>query len=144
MQTILKTKLHSYICESNPELVIQLEETFSLNSYLEEKIAAIGTFLQHLIESGKPSYVIKELCMDRLTEDLRPSKFMYLKALLEEEFTGDYMMMQENGTLTFETINIIQETGHLFEEFPITAENEDRPMLRYALTAFIHDYLKQN
>nr|WP_294897192.1 hypothetical protein [uncultured Pedobacter sp.] len=144
MQTILKTKLHTYICESNPELVVHLEETFSLNNYLEEKIANIGTFLQNLIESGKPSYVIKELCMNRLTEDLKPSKFMYLKALLEEEFTGDYLMMQESGTLTFETINIIQETEHLFHEFPFNREREDNSMLRSALTAFINDYLKQN
>jgi hypothetical protein len=46
--------------------------------------------------------------------------------------------------LTFETINLIQETGHLFKEFPINAEREDNEMLRYALTAFINDYLKQN
>ena len=144
MQTILKTKLYSYLCESNPELVVHLEETFSLNNYLEEKIASIGKFVQDLIESGKPSYIIKELCMNRMTEDLKPSKFMYLKSLLEEEFTGDYLLMQENGTLTFETINIIQETEHLFQEFPFNTENEDKPMLRYALTAFINDYLKQN
>jgi hypothetical protein len=144
MHTILKTKLHSYICESHPELVVHLEETFSLNNYLDQKIEAIGIYLQNLIESGEPSYVIKELCMNRLTEDLKPSKFIYLKALLEEEFSGDYLMMQENGTLTFETINLIQETGHLFKEFPINAEREDNDLLRYALTAFINDYLKQN
>ena len=144
MQTILKTKLHSYLCESNPELILHLEETFSLNNYLEEKIASIGTFIQSLIESGKPSYIIKELCMNRLTEDLKPSKFMYLKSLLEEEFAGDYLMMQENGTLTFETVNIIQETEHLFHEFPFDRESEDNSMLRYALTAFINDYLTQN
>ncbi len=144
MQTILKTKLHGYLCESNPELVVHLEETFSLNNYLEEKIASIGTFIQGLIESGKPSYVIKELCMNRLTEDLKPSKFMYLKTLLEEEFVGDYLMMQENGTLTFEAVNIIQETGQLFQDFPIKSDEDDNPMLRYALTAFINDYLTQN
>ena len=144
MQTILKTNLHGYICEGHPELVIYLEETFSLNNYLDEKIATIGTYLQNLIESGQPSYIIKELCMNRLIEDLKPSRFMYLKALLEEEFIGDYMVMQENGSLTSETINIIQETEYLFEEFPINAESEDNVMLRYALTAFINDYLKQN
>ncbi|WP_442795409.1 DUF1896 family protein [Pelobium manganitolerans] len=144
MQSILKTRLHGYLCESHPDLLIHLEETFSLNKYLEEKIAAIGLFLQKLIESGKPSYIIKELCMKRLTEDLKPSKFLYLKSLLEEEFMGDYLMMEENGTLTFEAVNIIGKADHIFQQYPLLDSAKNQTELRLALIAFVNDYLINN
>lgn len=144
MQTILKNKLHSYICEHNPDLIIQLDEIFSLNQYLEEKMTSIEPLMKSLIEEKKPNYIIQELCMNALTKELKPSRFLYLKNLVEEEFTGDYLMMQENGTLTFETLNILQGSQTLFEAFSFSEETADSKLLRYALIAFIKNYLEKN
>ena len=84
MREILIKKLHEYIRENNPELLLQLEEDSKVTEYLSNKV---NTAYPIIIEyKGKPDYIIEEACMNVLTQDLRPSKFNYIRNILEEEF----------------------------------------------------------
>jgi hypothetical protein len=141
MKEMLKGKLWSYIVHNNPDLVIRLQGGNSVFEYLEGKVNAIMQTANHLPEEGKPLYQIEEWCMNEMTEDLKPSRYRYILSVIEEEFPKEYECMKANGTLTYETINMIEACKDIFAEFDFNVENEDNRHLRYAITGQVHDYL---
>jgi len=141
MYTILIHKLHSYLIHHNPELILNLEESFSLRSYLEEKVASIADYQLQLVADGKPAYIIEELCMNAMTKELRPSKFLYLRNILEEEFPEHYLLLKENGTLTYEVVNLITASNEVFDSIGFTEETEGNRILRYATIGVMKEYM---
>ena len=141
MQSVLMEKLRAWITEHNPDLLLKLQGNFSVTQYLEDKVASVMPMVQQLLSEGKANYIIEELCVNELTADLRPSKFDYLKTVLEEDFPDDYNRMAESGVLTYELVNLIEACKEVFETHGFSEENEDNRFLRYAVIAEIHDYL---
>ena len=79
--------------------------------------------------------------MDALTRELRPSPFLYLFRLLEEEFEEDFHRMREDGILTYELINILGCCRDIFERNAFSEETEEDRHLRYEITGAVGDYL---
>lgn len=143
MKAILIEKLKSYIMQNNPDLLISLQDGYSLRKYLEDKVLAVEPFITLLLEQQKPQYVIEELCMNQLTKDLRPSKYNYLLNALEENFLSAYTYFKKNGVLTYEILNLIEATKPVFENYNFSEDNEDDRMLRFEITGIIKDYLSK-
>ena len=141
MKQRLKEKLLSYLVHNNPDLMIRLQEGNSVSEYLEGKVNSIMQTAEHLFEGGKPLYQIEEWCMNEMTADLKPSRYRYILSVIEEEFPKEYERMRENGTLTYEALNMTKACRDIFEEFDFKIENEDNRHLRYAIIGQIHDYL---
>jgi hypothetical protein len=76
-----------------------------------------------------------------MTEELRPSRYQYIRSVIEEEFNSDYERMKENGTLTYEVVNLIETCKSIFNDFGFNSENEANRHLRYAIIGQVHDYL---
>jgi len=140
MQDILIKKLHEYIRENNPDLLLQLEEESKVTEYLSNKISTVDALLEELAKE-QPAYIIEEACMDVLTQDLRPSKFNFICGILEEEFEATYQQLQKSGTLPFEVINLINHCQPVFDTIGFTEGNEDNRELRYSITGAISEYL---
>ena len=143
MHTILTEKLRSYLAENNPDMLVGLQSSFSVTRYLEDKVALVMPLAELLIAEGKPQYIIEELCMEELTKALRPSKFHYIKEILEEDFLPAYGRFREMGVLTYEIINLIEACKPAFETIGFREENEDDRQLRYAITGSIQEYLEK-
>jgi hypothetical protein len=141
MQTVLKEKLWAYIAHNNPDLMLSLQEDYSVTWYLEEKVNAVMPMAEQLSSEGKPQYEIEELCLDAMTEALKPSRYQYICSVIEEEFPQDYERMKENGTLTYEVIHLIKTCEGIFSDFAFNIENESSRHLRYAVIAQIHHHL---
>jgi hypothetical protein len=141
MYQILIEQLRSYITDNNPDLLLRLQQDLSVTRYLEDKVHAVMPLLTQLLSEDKPQYIIEELCMDQLTRNLRPSKFNYIKDLLEEEFLQSYERFRAMGVLTYEVINIIEACAATFDHIGFTEANEDNKALRYAITGEIEEYL---
>lgn len=144
MQEILIVKLHQYILHNNLDLLITLQEKGNVESYLKEKVLSIDTLFHELIAEDVPEYLIEERSMNVLTQDLRPSKYNFLTSVLEEEFESDYIRLKENGTLSFEVINLIESCNPVFETIGFTEDNENDRQLRYAITGTIREYFENN
>lgn len=142
MRTILTEKLRSYIVENNPDVLVSLQNSLSVSAYLEDKVALVMPLADQLLSESKPQYIIEELCLNELTGDLRPSKFLYIKAILEEDFLQTYSRFREMGVLTYEVINLIEACKGVFEAIGFTEENEDDRALRYAVMGTIQEYLE--
>ncbi len=143
MQAILIDKLHWYLKENNPDLLLQLEEDSTVTEYLSNKISTVDALLNQLGKE-QPAYIIEEACMDILTQDLRPSKFNYICTILEEIFDASYQQLVESGMLQFEVINLINHCQPVFDTIGFTEENEGNRELQYNITGAISEYLESN
>lgn len=141
MQSVLTEKLWAYIVHNNPDLMISLQEDYSVTRYLEEKVNAVIPMVEQFLVEGKPPYVIEELCLNAMTVELQPSRYHYIRSVIEEEFNGDYERMKENGTLTYEVVNLIETCKGIFSDFDFNSENETNRHLRYAIIGQVHNYL---
>lgn len=141
MQSMLTEKLWAYIVHNNPDLMLSLQEDYSVTRYLEEKVGAVMPMAAQLLSEEKPQYIIEELCLQAMTEDLKPSRYQYIRSVIEEEFNNDYLRMKENGTLTYEVVNLIEACKSIFSDFDFNSENEENRHLRYAIIGQVHDYL---
>lgn len=141
MQSMLTEKLWAYIVHNNPDLMLSLQEDYSVTRYLEEKVATVMPMATQFLSEEKPQYIIEELCLQAMTEDLKPSRYQYIRSVIEEEFNTDYLRMKENGTLTYEVVNLIEACKSIFSDFDFNSENEENRHLRYAIIGQVHDYL---
>lgn len=141
LEQIIAEKLRSYIIQNNPDLLLRLQEQFGMTKYIEDKLASISGQLQDWVSEGKPQYIIEELSLEQLTADLRPSRFNYLKSLLEEEFAASFSRFAEMGVLTYELTNLVAHCWSVFEQYNFSESNEENRHLRYAVTAAVDDYL---
>ena len=144
MQQILANKNYEYIRQNNPDVLIPLEENGKVTEYLNEKVDSVKDLLQQLQDANTPAYIIEDVCMEALTKDLKPSKFNYICAILEEDFEAVYQQLQNSGTLQYEVINLIASCKPALESFEFTEETKDNRHLRYAVTGAISDYLTKN
>mgnify|MGYP001637819752 CR=1 FL=1 len=141
MHKILKEKLWAYIVHNNPDLMFNLQEDYSVTRYLDEKVNGIMPMAERLLGEHKPLYVIEELCIKEMTEELRPSRFLYLREVLEQEFPYDWQRLREDGLLTYEIINMMESCREIYESFNFSVQNEDDQLLRAAIIGQVHEYL---
>ena len=141
MQEILVRKLHDYIRENNPDLLLTLQQENKVTEYLQDNVSTVDELIHSLLDNNKPVSLIEELCMKELTKPLRPSRFNYLKVLVEQEFQKEYERFYENGILTTELINMISVCDPVFDELEFSEEKEDNHYLRYAVIGAVHEYL---
>ena len=141
MEDLLKEKLWFYIIHNNPDLMFTLQEDYSVLDYLNEKISSVKSILDDMLSDGTPQYIIEEICLNVLTEDLKPSRFLYIRSLLLDEFEKTYAAFQESGILTYEVMNLMESCRPIFETIGFTKENEEDSNLRNALIGQIADYV---
>jgi len=141
MENILIEKFGSYLVANHPDLLVQLQESRSVTEYIQDKVLSVKPLLDQLLAEEKPAYIIEELCLAELTADLRPSKFHYIRQVLEEDFLQAYRGFEKMGVLTYEIINMIEVCKPVFERLGFTEESEDDRILKYVIIGSISEYL---
>ncbi|MEO7984230.1 MAG: hypothetical protein ABI688_09125 [Bacteroidota bacterium] len=144
MQEILIRKLHDYIRDNNPDLLLTLEEENRVTDYLYDTVASVDHLINQLFADNKPSAFIEEHCMEEMTRQLKPSRFNYLKTILEDEFPGEFERLHHTGILETEIINLISVCDPVFHELNFSEENDNDRYLRYAITGAVYEYFKVN
>lgn len=143
MEHVLARKLHGYIINNHPELLLSLPPQQSADSYIEEKVNAISPMVAELLTARKPMYIIEDLCFRELIKDLQPSRYNYIKGILEEEFEEAFQNFKKSGVLTYEIVNMIGACEPVFSELNFSEENIENRRIRYAVIGVISDYLKR-
>jgi hypothetical protein len=142
MKDILSTKFVEYLRENNPDILFSLQDGGSLTGYINQKITSIDGLLEQLQQQSRPEYIIEELCMEAITAELKPSKYLYIKEILEEEFRKEYHHLRGLGILRFEIINLTIACNPLFEVFGFSEQNEEDENLRYTIIGTIREYFE--
>ncbi|SFH37862.1 DUF1896 family protein [Pedobacter insulae] len=141
MKTALRTKLHQYIVDHNPELLLSLQEDFKVSNYINDKIEVVMPKVRQWLADGVQLHETQQRALKEMTSELRPSKYLFLNRILEEEFKDDFEKFTEAGVLTYELVNLIEVCRDTFTAFRFSEQNEDNRLLRYAIIADIANYL---
>jgi len=141
VNTVLATKLHRYIIDNHPDLLVELQSERNVTAYINDKLSSVDFLFNELCAAGEPAYIIEERCMEVLTYDLKPSKYNYIHQLLQEEFAEQFNTWRENGTLTYEIINLITIAQPVFTHFNFSEETKDSKELYYTITGAVSEYI---
>ncbi len=144
MRRKLSIRLHAWLIQHCPQLLMELQHQFMVSDYLSNKIKSIGELLNALLETGHPDYIIEEECMDALTSDLLPSRYDYLYELVEEEFPVEFEQWKRNGIIVYELSNLVNECNPVFDLFAFSQDNQDDRELYYTITGSVSAYLEQS
>lgn len=142
MKDRLAENLWSFIKVNNPDLSHQLEESDGEAAYLNSRLDTVYTYYEQLTDAGRPDHVIEELCLSRLTADLKPSRFKYLSCVLKDEFPRIYNGWYQDGWLTEQTIRLTRFCKPVFDLFGLRSQEPYYDRIYYAVTAQIQLYLK--
>jgi len=141
MISTLKEKLLFYVVENNPDLVIGMQKDYSLAQFLDDKIEIIKPMVAELSAEHRPPYLIEQLCMQTMTEQLRPSRFSYIRSVLESEFPEDFYKLEVLGIINYEIMNLLEECKKIFDEFSFSQDHEDDQSMRNTIIGQVHEYL---
>lgn len=143
MREILTKKLHQYLVQNHLDMLISLQQDSKVTLYLDEKVESVKELYDRLREEKRPEYVIEALCMEEMTASLRPSRFEYIRLLLEDEFELTHHQMRDCGTLTYEIIDLIGICQPVFDEFSFAEDNREDRALRYLIIGMVQEYLSR-
>ncbi|MCS3801067.1 DUF1896 family protein [Niastella sp. OAS944] len=144
MEQVLRRKLHAYLVENNPDLLISLQEESKLGDYLDTLIQLVQPTIDQMLLDGKPPYLVQEYCLEEVTKELRPSKFHYIRSVLEEEFEPQLLQLQnESGILLYEIINLINACNPVFDKYNFSSLEEENRYLHYEITGAIKEYFER-
>lgn len=143
MKAQLIKLLYSYLLEQHTDLLIALQEDHRLEHYLESKVDSITDLVSQYEAEKRPVYVTEALCLEELTRDLRPSRYGYMRELLETEFEAVYRRFAGSGILTYELINLIGACEPIFEVFGFGEDHEESRELKHAVMGMITEYLER-
>lgn len=144
MQQLLFVRLHHYLVQHHPDLILSLQEENRVSAYLQAKVKSIGSAIKEMQENETPAWLLEEQCMHLLIEDLNPSRYDYLLTILGEEFEPVCEEWRQHGILMYEVVNLIYHCQPVFNTLHFCTDNEENRKIRYAITGAISEYLDQN
>lgn len=141
MHTRLKERLWAYIVQNNPDLMFDLQEEYAVIHYLEEKVSKVMPTALRLIGEGKEGHAIEELCLNEMTEDLKPSRYNYICNLLQRVFPNEYQQHRESGHLTYLAVSLVDYCRNSFNELGFSEKNIKEDAIYAAITKKVGEYL---
>ncbi|PWS32197.1 hypothetical protein [Pedobacter paludis] len=133
--------LWNYILENNPDLMFSLQCNGQVECYLREKTDGIMPLAVSMEQEGAALEAIVKNCLETLTRQLRPSKYLYMRDLMKSEFPREYTALREAGVLTQRVILMIDACKEIFEAYDFSMATESDRFLRYAVTQKVSSIL---
>lgn len=141
MEQNLKEKLWDYIIRNDPDLMFRLQEEYKVADYLDEKVKGVLILAEEMSAESVTTEIIEEVCINIMTEDLKPSRFNYVKELLREKFSTLFFAYSATDSLTYEVLQVMQYCREIFEEIGFSKETEQSPELKDAVAGRIRSYV---
>ncbi len=141
METALKERLWNYIIIHNPELMYDLQDHYMVGSYLQEKVSEVLPQAHEMLDQGVAMCKIFEACIEELTRELKPSRFLLVRRVIQEEFPLEYHLLRLSYMLDYEVLNILDASVDIFERFGPFSERDNPKAQRYAIMHQISAHL---
>jgi hypothetical protein len=141
METLLKEALWSYIIDHNPDLMYDLQENYTVGRYLNEKVQGVQGMAIRLLQEQHPKHHIEEMCLWELTRELRPSRYLYLKGIFEEEFPDEAALYGKSGILVCEVISMLDYCNPVLDDMGFSVHNEEDPEIRNVVIGHLYGFL---
>jgi len=126
--------------QNNPDLLLALQGTGKVTEYLEQKVQTAYPLLDRLVEEETSPGFIEEECMDFLTRDLKPSRYLFLSDFLETQFSTKYLRWKQQGILVYKIANLEALLIPIFEDFQFSEDSQTDTAFKYVLLKKIQEY----
>lgn len=136
-------KLRSFLVQNDADLTMLLEGDHRPAHYHKDKGHTTMDVCEGPRARKRPVYVAHAPGIKECTGDLRPSRFEYMRALIEEKFEAQYHRMDASGILTCQVITLISVCEPIFEAFGFGEEREHSKELKYTVMGMIAAYLEK-
>ena len=83
MRERILNRLHEYIKDNHPDLLLHLLEENRLDDYLREQVSLTDEMIGSFEAQQKSASEIEDICLDELAKLLGPSRHNYLLDLLK-------------------------------------------------------------
>lgn len=144
MRQQLIRKFLAHVRENHPDILFDLGDNEALMQWMNDRLIEVSGIIQQMKKTYKPDGKIISACMEELTQNLLPSRYNYIRDILQDEFEEDYSRFVRLGILQFEAVNMVIYCRSTFDDLRFSVENEDNRFTRYAITGLIKDYLQEN
>ncbi|MET7000706.1 hypothetical protein [Chitinophaga defluvii] len=141
MREKIKESLLGFLQENYPEIILLFAQRGTLSQYLDDRLDLVEPLVDELLEQGDSEQHITQLCIEQLTSSFGPSKYNYLKGVLDDEFPQEYQQFEQVGVLRSELTNMIVACNNAFDAFEFSETTLDDHFMRHMVIAEIHDYL---
>lgn len=141
MRQKLITAFLEHVRENHPDILFDLGDDEAVMQWTTDRLQEVSATIQAMKKKYKPEGQIIAACMEELIQNLLPSRYNYVRNVLEEEFYDDYSRLKEAGILRFEAVNMVAHCRSTFDDLRFSVENEDNRFTRYAIIGMIRDYL---
>lgn len=143
MEQQLAERLFQYITVNNPDLLFNLQADRHVSVYIRDKVKSVEALIEQLRSTATPDYLIEEQCFALLTEDLRPSRFMYIKNVLETEFEERAAKMRECGVMTYEICSLITHCDPVFTALDFSVSTQEERAIYNAITGSLAEFFER-
>jgi hypothetical protein len=85
--------------------------------------------------------MVAELCLNDLTEDLRPSRYDYIMALLHDDYPGHYADFKQGGSLRHQVMCMVESCKAIFDNLDFKEENAESNLVYQSILIGMQQYL---
>ena len=101
----LEKRFWAHLYVNHFEFILELEEAGIFNRYMLDVMQSVSSLFERLQSENKPDYIVEELCLDALLEEVRPARSPYFLHVLSGQFPEIYQSWQRQGILKVQIIN---------------------------------------
>lgn len=101
----LEKRFWAHLYVNHYEFILELEQAQIFETYMKEVMRSVTSLLEKLLSEGNPDYVVEELCLNMLLEEVRPAHFPYFLQVFSEQLAEIYQIWHKKGILKVQIIN---------------------------------------
>jgi len=132
----------TYLAEHNPDILLELERENRVGAFIEAAIESLEIHPDELACQGLPNYLIEEICLEQLTQGVRPSRYDYLLSLLADEFSTTLTDWTERNLLPQAGVALLGDCGPVFDRFGFSEQKVEDKRLRDEMITVIQRSLR--
>lgn len=133
----------NYLNNHHPDLLLEWRLEGALHATIEQQLDRVKPLFEKLWTDELQPDDILEKCLNELIAELPASRFDYIKQLLSTEFEQQHEHLLSSGLLPYECMNLLQHCKPVFDKLNFSLNNEDDPLICYAVIAAISDYFER-
>jgi hypothetical protein len=129
----------AFISENNPDVIVSIGSTGSMKRFVRDKAEVAMDLAKNLKERGLPESEILDACFESMVKEMKPSRFNFLKDLIQNHFPEKLKRYSETGVMTYEIIQVIESHGHLFEKYRFGETETKNDLLETEFVGILFD-----
>jgi hypothetical protein len=143
MEELFMAESHAYLFLHNPEILIKDSQIFTRPRLLKNKVKQTSDRIMAMIAAGSCRQEIIDQSVELITEELRPSRFGYVCAVIASEFPKTFLRWVRIDELAEQVLDVVNACEPVFCMFKFNSQKTEQHSIYQTVKNFIGHYLKR-